>query len=164
LLEEYDIVLEHLETEEIEYLQTEVDNHDNKRLAKNFLNDSKYKHRPSALNRSELFDNAPKLNPIEKKEISAKSAAVKAHARRISTAADVYSFGNEIKAFRKLSVKIDEKSEREEIDLPTKKMTSRKSAIDPILKNGLKKNNFSKKLTTTNVSKNKKEDSNIIIN
>jgi hypothetical protein len=159
LLEEYDIILEDIEDDDYskEYIQTEVENRNTTKLAKKVLYYSK--HRPSALNRSDLIENAPKLHP-EKKEVIAKSAVV-GHSRRISSAADAYSFGNEIKAFRKLSAKIDEKSEKEEMDHNpiSKKIIPRKSAFEPIIKNGLKKINYPKKYTNNNVNAKKKEDS-----
>ena len=60
---------------------------------------------------------------------------------------------------KKQSLKIEERSEREENDdlSPKKRPLTRKSAADPIIKNSLiKKNNFAKKITATNVNKNKK--------
>ena len=53
-------------------MQTDVlNNHDNtKKLVKKVLKDNKQKYRPS-LNKSDLLDHAPKLNPVEKKEVSA---------------------------------------------------------------------------------------------
>jgi hypothetical protein len=167
LLQKYNINLDEIEEDlNKEYLQTDVlNNHDNtEKLVKKVLKDSKHKYRPS-LNKSDLLDNAPKLNTLEKKEVSAKSAH-KGHNRRTSTAAEIYSFNQEIKNFRKHPLKIEEKSEHEENDetlSPKKRHLTRKSAADPIIKNSfIKKKNFAKKITATNINKNKKEDSNYI--
>lgn len=164
LLEEYDISLDELDTDiSKDYLQTDFNDINTKKIVKKVLNENKNKFRPS-LNKSELIENGPKLNGVEKKESLVKSATSKSHSRRISTNAEVYSFGQEIKAFRKKSDKIEEMSEKDEIDniSPKKKGLARKSAFEPVLTNGLpKKNNMGRRFTANNFKKNKKEDSNI---
>ena len=162
MLEEYDISLDELETDiSKDYLQTELNDINTKKIVKKVLNENKNKFRPSLI-KSELIENVPKLNGVEKKESLVKSATSKTHSRRISTNAEVYSFGQEIKAFRKQSNKIDEMSEKDEIDIsPKKKGLPRKSAFEPVLANGLpKRNNLARRFTANNLKKNKKEDSN----
>jgi hypothetical protein len=164
LLEEYDISLDELEDHKIEYMQTEINDHNPKKIVNRVLNENKYKYRPS-LNKSDLIDNVQKLS-VEKNDHIVKSANSKSHSRRISTAAEIYSFGHEIKAFRKQKNKIDEKSEKEETDniSPKKKGLTRKSAIEPTITNALaKKNNFSRRLTANNIKKNKKDNSNHLL-
>ncbi len=165
LLEEYDISLDELEEDnKVEYMQTEFNDHNAKKIIKKVLNENKHKYRLS-LNKSDVIENVPKLN-VEKKDSLIKSANSKNHSRRPSTATEIYSFGQEIKAFRKQNNKIDEKSVKEETDniSPKKKGLTRKSAIEPTLTNGFtKKNNFARRLTANNIKKNKKDDSNNFI-
>ena len=175
-LERFNIPNERLHTEIID---ENIKSSGNKISLVNKSGTKDHKIRPSIyennkkenLNKS-VCETFPKLNGFEKKENIPKSAVIKGHFRRQSNIVDSSNFGPEIKAFRKLSIKIEENDEDGIEEFKTERTkkninAGRKiSMIDPLVKSHIKKMSMIKNQTSTNVSKktkitNKKEDSSI---